>query len=245
MRPKERAVAVVGARLDAGLRREPLLGPIGDRDPTSLRRGPRLGDQGRGRLVEPPPRIDLPGEALLVLPAGWRWGRDDSRVGWVAYPYEDLDDSQFERLVVQCSRPLFGPAVQSFAAGPDGGRDARFEGTAANFPSTTRPWAGITVIQAKHTNATNAHFSDSDFSSDVATSTLTQELVRIKRLVDAKDLDNYLLFSNRRLGAIASGQIVSRIALETGLDRANIFLAGVEYLGTLLHEQPGLSHGLK
>lgn len=158
----------------------------------------------------------------------------------MAYPYEDLDDSQFERLVVHCSRPLFGPALQSFAAGPDGGRDARFEGTANNFPSAAQPWTGVTVIQAKHTNATNAHFSDSDFSSDAATSVLTEELKRIKKLIDAKDLDNYLLFSNRRLGAVASAGIVARVARETGLDRSRIFLAGLEYLDALLHEQPDL-----
>jgi hypothetical protein len=158
----------------------------------------------------------------------------------VAYPYEDLDDGQFERLVVQGSRPLFGPGLQSFAAGPDGGRDARFNGTANNFPSAAQPWLGITVIQAKHTNATNAHFSDSDFSGDAETSVLTKELKRIKKLVQAGELDNYLLFSNRRLGAVASATIVTRIAAETGLDPSRLFLAGTEYLDTLMHEQPDL-----
>lgn len=153
----------------------------------------------------------------------------------MGYAYEDLDDSQFERVVVECMRPLFGAGVQAFAAGPDGGRDARFHGTAELFPSAAAPWTGITVGQAKHTNATNAHFSDSDFSGTGETSVLTEEIPRIKRLVDAGELDNYILFSNRRLGGVTGPKIVQRLADDTRLPTARIFLAGVEYMDDLLH----------
>jgi hypothetical protein len=97
------------------------------------------------------------------------------------YPYEDLDDSAFERIVVQCMRKLFGPGVQSFAAGPDGGRDARFQGTAERFPSAASPWSGLTVGQAKHTLAINAHYSEPDFSSTAPTSILSKEIKRLKQ----------------------------------------------------------------
>ncbi|WP_280431692.1 ABC-three component system protein [Nocardia brasiliensis] len=156
----------------------------------------------------------------------------------MSYPYEDLDDSQFERLVVQCSRRLFGIGVQSFAAGPDGGRDARFHGTAERFPSASKPWCGITVIQAKHTNALNAHYSDSKFSGDSKTSVLTEEIARVKKLADAGAIDNYLLFANRRLGATASEAIIERIADDTGIGKEFISLAGIEYLNDLLREFP-------
>jgi hypothetical protein len=46
----------------------------------------------------------------------------------VSYPFEDLHDRQFEAIVVQVLKKLLGPAAQGFAPGPDGGRDARFEG---------------------------------------------------------------------------------------------------------------------
>lgn len=153
----------------------------------------------------------------------------------MGYPYEDLDDTQFERLIVECSRKLFGIGVQSFSAGPDGGRDARFDGTAEYFPSTASPWTGVTVIQAKHTNATNAHFSDKNFSGDATTSVLTNEINRIKKLVNAQEVRNYILFTNRRLGASAATGIMDRIVKETGLNRSLIFLAGSEYLDNLLH----------
>lgn len=144
------------------------------------------------------------------------------------YPYEDLGDEQFERLVVEVARDLFGPGVQSFAKGPDGGRDARFYGTAANFPSAAAGWKGLTIIQAKHTNGYNEHFSDKPFSGDAASSTLSEEIERIKIL--SGTIDNYLLVSNRRLGAIANEAICTRISNECGLPLPSISLAGVEML---------------
>ncbi|MFF2273563.1 ABC-three component system protein [Agromyces sp. NPDC058136] len=158
----------------------------------------------------------------------------------MAYAFEDLSDDQFERLVVQCARKLFGAGVQGFATGPDGGRDARFHGTAERFPSTTAPWQGITVFQAKHTNAINAHFGDGSFSGDSDSSVLTEEIVRIKRLVAKKEVDNYILFANRRLGANASADIVKRIASECRIDPSRLFLVGIEHLGELMHEFPDL-----
>lgn len=158
----------------------------------------------------------------------------------MGYPYEDLDDSQFERLVVQCMRMLFGDGVQSFATGPDGGRDARFHGTAASFPSTAEPWTQITIGQAKHTNATNAHFSDNDFSGTAESSVLSEEIPRIWKLVLAGEIDNYILFSNRRLGGVTAPVIINRLAKETGLDKSRIFLAGIEYIDDLIHIYPDI-----
>lgn len=156
----------------------------------------------------------------------------------MSYAYEDLDDAQFERLVVECARKLFGMGVQSFATGIDGGRDARFEGTAERFPSAAGPWTGLTIVQAKHTNATNVHYSDSGFSGESKTSTLTEEIVRIKKLVADEEVDNYFLVANRRLGAVSHAEIKKRIAGDTGLDSKKIFLAGVEYLDELLKNFP-------
>jgi hypothetical protein len=64
--------------------------------------------------------------------------------------------------VFLCQR-LLGISVQGFAKGPDGGRDAKFVGTAELHPSKAAPWIGTTVIQAKHTNGYNRNFSESDF----------------------------------------------------------------------------------
>lgn len=155
----------------------------------------------------------------------------------MSYPFEDLHEDQFERLVVECARYLFGAGVQEFAKGPDGGRDARFHGVAERFPSAAGPWKGITVIQAKHTNALNAHFAEGSFSGVKKSSVLSEEIGRIKALVDADECDNYLLVSNRRLGGRTAPVITQRIASGSGLEMDKVSLIGVERLASLLREK--------
>jgi len=86
------------------------------------------------------------------------------------YAYEDLSPEQFEKLVVLLCKRLLGISVQGFAKGPDAGKDAKFVGTAEIFPSKSAPWGGTTIIQAKHTNGYNKHFSESDFFSTTGSS---------------------------------------------------------------------------
>jgi hypothetical protein len=154
----------------------------------------------------------------------------------VGYPFEDLHVRQFEDLAGQAMRKLFGAATQQFATGPDGGRDALFDGTAELFPSRASPWVGKTVGQAKHTLATNAHFSDPDFSGGSRTSVLANEIIRIKKLVVNGQIDNYILFSNRRLGGTTGPKLTTLISTNTGIAEGQIFLAGVEFLDALLDE---------
>ena len=63
--------------------------------------------------------------------------------------YFDLSDDQFETVVVAIGQRLFGPGLMGFAPGKDGGRDAKFKGTAQCYPSAAAPWTGCTIIQAK------------------------------------------------------------------------------------------------
>lgn len=156
----------------------------------------------------------------------------------VGYPYEDLEDGQFERLVVEFMRKLFGPGVQGFAPGKDGGRDSRFNGTAERFPSAVNPWSGLMVGQAKHTAALNAHFGETDFSSDAKSSVVSEEIGRLKKLKADGELEFYILFSNRRLGGVAGPKIEARIAKEVGLSKQRVHLVGVERMDALLIEYP-------
>ena len=147
------------------------------------------------------------------------------------YTYEDLSDGQFEKLVVLLCQKLLGISVQGFCDGPDGGRDAKFVGTAELHPSTAKPWNGTTIMQAKHTNGYNRHFSEGDFfNPEAQTSILADELLRIKKLMAAKQLDNYMLFANRRLAGNAESEIRAYIAKECGLHESSIYLCGVEQL---------------
>lgn len=155
------------------------------------------------------------------------------------FAYEDLGDDQFETLVVLLCQRLLGMSVQGFAKGPDGGRDAKFVGTAELHPSKAAPWVGTTVVQAKHTNGHNRNFSESDFfSRNAAGTVLGKEIPRIKKLLDEKQLDNYMLFSNRRLAGNAEAEIREYIATQCGIPESSIYLCGVEQLELLLKNFP-------
>jgi hypothetical protein len=148
------------------------------------------------------------------------------------FAYEDMSDGQFENLIVLLCQRLLGISVQGFAKGPDGGRDAKFVGTAELHPSTAAPWTGTTIIQAKHTNGYNRHFSEADFfnSKGGANTVLGKEIPRIKNLRDNKQLDHYMLFANRRLAGNAESEIRAYIAKQCRIPQSSIYLCGVEQL---------------
>lgn len=155
------------------------------------------------------------------------------------FAYEDLSDEQFERLIVFLCQRVLGISVQGFTKGPDGGRDAKFVGTAELHPSQSAPWNGTTIIQAKHTNGYNRSFSESDFFSPTSTNTvLSKEISRIKKLRDAKQLDHYMLFANRRLAGNAENEIREYIASRCGIPVSSIYLCGVEQLDNWLKHFP-------
>ncbi len=145
--------------------------------------------------------------------------------------YEDLGTDQFEELVVAICQFLLGIGVQGFATGTDGGRDARFIGTAELYPSKNDPWKGTVIAQAKHTNGFNKAFSDSDFYSAGASATvLAKEIPRIKKLRASGELDHYLLFSNRRLTGVAEEKLRNVIVAECDLTASSVALCGVEQI---------------
>jgi hypothetical protein len=155
------------------------------------------------------------------------------------FAYEDLSDDQFEKLIVFLCQRLLGISVQGFAKGPDGGRDAKFVGTAELHPSAAAPWVGTTIVQAKHTNGYNRNFSESDFFSTSASNTvLGKEIPRIKKLREAKQLDHYMLFANRRLAGNAESEIREYLAKQCGIPAASIYLCGLEQLEVLLKAFP-------
>jgi hypothetical protein len=159
------------------------------------------------------------------------------------YAYEDLGDEQFETLVVFLCQRLLGIGVQGFAKGPDGGRDAKFVGTAELFPSKSASWTGITIIQAKHTNGYNRNFLEADFySKDRKTnSVLGKEIPRIKKLRDNRQLDHYMLVANRRLAGNAEGVIVKYISEPCGIAKESIYLCGLEQLEMWLRTFPDIA----
>lgn len=155
------------------------------------------------------------------------------------FAYEDLSDDQFEELILLLCQRLLGVSVQGFSKGPDGGRDAKFVGMAERHPSTAAPWIGTTIIQAKHTNGHNRNFSESDFFSLNAVNTVVgKEIPRIKKLREAKQLDHYMLFANRRLAGNAETEIRDYIASQCDIPVSSIYLCGLEQLEIWLKRFP-------
>jgi hypothetical protein len=147
------------------------------------------------------------------------------------HAYEDLSSGQFEKLIVLLCQRLLGISVQGFADGVDGGRDAKFVGTAERHPSTAGPWVGTTIIQAKHTNGYNRQFGEADFySTKSANTVLGKEIPRIIRLRKSKELDHYMLFANRRLAGNAEADIRQHISEKCDLPIGSIYLCGTDQL---------------
>ncbi|MCJ8328313.1 MAG: hypothetical protein MJK08_14575 [Campylobacterales bacterium] len=153
------------------------------------------------------------------------------------YQYHDMQPSQLEDLVIGICEELFGIGVQGFTDGVDGGRDARFEGVAQIFPSTQDLWSGITIIQAKHTNGINRSFSESDFFGN-KTAQIDKEILKVKKLYDNHEINNYILFANRKLTANKNEEILNEISTKTGLLKKNIHLVGLDSFERYLKKFP-------
>jgi hypothetical protein len=151
------------------------------------------------------------------------------------YRIDRIGAPAFEGLVGHLCREVLGIAASTFADGPDGGRDARFEGTAQRYPSEADPWSGKFIIQAKHTSNRNASCGDGSFWGN-RSSVVADEIPRIKKLKKKEEVDHYLMFTNRRLPAGRREVIVTAISDDTGVE--SLDLHGVEYITGLLERRP-------
>lgn len=155
------------------------------------------------------------------------------------FAYQDLSDGQFEELIIILCQQLLGSSVKGFAKGPDGGKDAKFVGTAQRHPSTAEPWIGTVIVQAKHTNGYNRHFGESDFFSPGSKTTqIGFEVPRIRRLRQDRELDHYMLFANRRLAGDIDQVITKHISEACDIPKASIYLCGVEQLEMYMKQFP-------
>ncbi|MEU1283559.1 hypothetical protein [Kitasatospora sp. NPDC005856] len=140
------------------------------------------------------------------------------------YDLTRLGSRAFEQMVVALSRRVLGPGVQAFGDGPDGGREATFEGTirwsatSSGLASTIEDWTGFTVLQAK--------FQVKPKSKPQADGLWLQEEIRkeIDGWADAAArnsrtrLPDYLIF--------VSNVELSSSARTGGIDRLNAYVTG-------------------
>lgn len=133
------------------------------------------------------------------------------------YPLYNLNSKEFENLVNTICQNILGTGVITFSEGKDGGRDGKFTGVAQNYPSSKDSWSGKFIIQAKHTSNPIASCSDSEFETIVK-----KEIPKIKKLKEDGDIDNYLLFSNRKYSGRNGENLLKKIIQETGVSNSVI-----------------------
>ncbi len=153
------------------------------------------------------------------------------------YPLENITDTEFESLVALICSEILGTGTVIFSGGKDGGKDARFNGRANNFPSKSKPWNGKIIIQAKHTQRPDASCSDSDFQSILKKSVIPA----INKLKDNNEIDYYLLFTNRKLSGIQDAKIEDIFNGETKIENR---LIGLETIELWLKQYPFIAKTL-
>lgn len=157
----------------------------------------------------------------------------------ILYDFNHISEDDFERLVIDLCNNLLGIGVHSFTKGPDGGKDGFFEGTAQSYPSTTAPWNGKFIIQAKHTTVVGASCSDNDFFIN-KTSVVNQEINRLVQMRNEKGqfFDCYLMFTNRKLSGGIQTTLLQHLRL--GLDIEHVDVIGQEDLIRYVDQRPDL-----
>ncbi len=146
------------------------------------------------------------------------------------YRLYDIDSDLFENLVSLICSKILGAGTSVYAKGRDSGKDGSFEGKANEYPSKAEPWSGKFIVQAKHTTNPIAKCTDSDFKT-----ILKKESIKIEKKVKSKEVDNYLLFTNRKLTGVKDEDLRA-ILKKSGVK--NVAIIGIENINLYLNEYP-------
>ena len=154
------------------------------------------------------------------------------------YHLHELNGDEFEALVIHLCREILGMGTVNFSTGRDGGRDGSFVGTANAYPSKQKPWSGKFVIQAKWVASPTASCSDTEFAT-----VIKKEVPGIEKLRDAKQIENYLLFTNRKLSAGTESTHVE--TLRSAVGTQNVAIIGKETISSFLDAHPTIARLMK
>ena len=113
--------------------------------------------------------------------------------------FDNFSPKSFERLVQAVSIDVLGPGVTIFGSGPDGGREATFEGEVP-FPTITDRWKGYIVIQAKCREKLRHNHEDANWLIDQINSEITKFRDPRRNL---RRPEYYLIATNVRLSSVS------------------------------------------
>jgi hypothetical protein len=143
-------------------------------------------------------------------------------VGWLCEDAAvDLDltrlgDREFEHLSQALALQVLGPGVSVFGEGPDGGREATFEGP-MRFPEPGVPWDGYGVVQAKFKRRLVGSGADTDAFLRAATAELDRWTNPDSNRVKQGRVPRYVLFT--------TNVVLSAVPGSGGVDRAEALIA--------------------
>ena len=160
------------------------------------------------------------------------------------YGIHTLGSKKFETLTQMLCSKMIGPGLNMFGGGPDGGREATFEGR-ANYPSELTQWEGYWVIQAKFKDV---HLSDDANDFKWLRTTIQRELDKYAtRKQPVRKPDNLIFFTNIVLtGSANSGGRDKANEMIQELKRRfeinNIAIIGYQDIVTLLNLYKDVRH---
>jgi len=137
------------------------------------------------------------------------------------YDLSRLSPRAFEQLVQALAAAVIGPGIVVFGDGPDGGREATFEGRMP-FPDRDAPWDGYLVVQAKFRQREASGGNDGAW----ALAELKKDLAKFADAKRGLRRPEYYLF--------ATNVVLTPVAKKGGKDKV-----------TALLEEQRLKHGLK
>lgn len=76
--------------------------------------------------------------------------------------FRTFSTRSFEQFAQALSAHLLGPGIMIFGDGPDGGREAAYDGT-LDFPTSADAWNGYTIMQAKFLQVPKSPAEDADW----------------------------------------------------------------------------------
>jgi hypothetical protein len=140
----------------------------------------------------------------------------------VDYDLSRLGDREFEHLSQALAIQVLGTGVRVFGDGPDGGREATFEGR-LRFPEPGEPWAGYGVVQAKFKQRLVGGDRDVDAFLRAVASELDAWADPQSNRVKKGRVPQYVLFT--------TNVVLSPVPGSGGIDRAEALIAS--YAGRL------------
>lgn len=125
----------------------------------------------------------------------------------MSYTLNNLGSKNFEHLVQALCKKIIGEGVSIYGAGPDGQREATFNGK-ASYPSDMECWDGYWIIQAKFKEPSTKK-ADYPWLKDC----FEAEMINFqkKKEEDKPIPDNYLFFTNVVLTPVAEKGIKDKI----------------------------------